>query len=328
MSSAHDKSDAQLLSQSRILRIALYLLSVICAVLLFVGTGPDYYSPRPYRLAWELGHVCTFFIWTLAAFLALKAFARTPFSRQLILALLATSAGGLLIEWLQSMVGRTFALTDVMNDLLGTVIAIAFLSPTRHLTKRRTLRILQSASLVLLILQLLPLAKVVIDDIIAWQQFPILADFETPFEAGRWVSESPTALSDQIFRHGRFSLQVRLKPAQYSGASLRYFPSDWRNYSTLHLSIFNVSKEALPITISIHDIQHIRTGQAYADRFTANVTLSHGWNNIDLPLTAVQHAPGGRNLDMSEIRDISIVTVGMWRPHVIYIDNVRLIDPN
>jgi hypothetical protein len=213
---------------------------------------------------------------------------------------------------------------DIANDVLGSATAIVFLSPARLEMQKAALRAAQVAVVALVLLGSLPLARVVIDDGIAWKWFPVLSDLETPFELTRWTSGSPISINHEIVRQGRASLRVPLTTEQYSGASLGNFPSGWEGYTALHLSIYNESGDPFIITISIHDEQHIQTGRAYSDRFTARFTLRRGWNDIDIPLVGIRNAPARRTLDLRMVRDLSIVAIALPTPRVIYIDDIHL----
>ena len=304
--------------------IGVCALSAAAAVFLFVG-GPDYYSPRAWRLAWDLGHLLAFFVWTAAALSASHRFAAEPVHRQILIALPIVLLAGLGIEWVQSALGRSFALTDIANNVLGSATAIVFLSPARHLMRKPAVRAAQGTVVALVLLQLLPLARVVVDEVIAWKRFPVLSDFETPFELTRWTNRSDIAIDRQIVRQGNASLRVRLMPAKYSGISLRYFPSDWRDYSALSLSVFNGSSAELRVTCRIHDEQHVHTGERYSDRFNQTFVLQAGWNDITIPTKSIRDAPQGRRMDLQRIRDVSIFLTDLYAPRTIYVDDVRLI---
>ena len=115
---------------SQVQIISVYVLSVLGGLFLFFG-GPDYYSPRSYRLAWDLGHICVFFLWTLALMKTWKGFAKRPLQTQLVLILTITLCVGFLIELAQSGSHRTFSIEDIFRNIIGSTAAIVFLSPSR-----------------------------------------------------------------------------------------------------------------------------------------------------------------------------------------------------
>jgi VanZ family protein len=292
-------------------------------VLLFVG-GPDYYSPRSHQAAWGLGHDLTFFLWTLLLIRHSSKFARRSLGEQLLLAVLVTVPLGFAIEWLQTFVGRSFSVGDVARDLNGSGLAIVFLSPATKSFQKGALRTFQVAAVVLILIQLYPVATTLVDEIVAKREFPILSDLETPFEISRWSRSSPIAVDHQIVRHGRASLRVRLMPAKYSSIALRYFPSNWQGYSVLSFSIRNPSDTPLRIICRVHDQQHIRNGQQYTDRFNKSLLLLSGWNDINIDLKEIRDAPRNRRIDLSSIAGITFFAMDLPDPKVIYIDDVRL----
>ncbi len=312
-----------IVNESRFGLLLLYLVSAICGVLLFVG-GPDYYSPRSYRGAWSLGHIVAFFLWTLVLIRSFASFAAKPFNQQILIGLAVTLSLGFAIEWLQTFVGRTFFVGDVLRDLTGTLLAIAFLSPSRQALARVVRRATQVGALMLVLVQIYPVAVGLADEIIARRQFPVLSDLETWFERSRWESAFPLAVDKQIARQGRASLQARLMPGKYSGVGLVYFPRDWRGYSMLRFSVFNTQGATIAITCRIHDAQHIRNGEAYSDRFNERFTLAPGWTDIAIPLERVKNSPVGRTMDMSRVRALGIFMTDLDAPTALYIDAVRL----
>jgi hypothetical protein len=213
---------------------------------------------------------------------------------------------------------------DLANDVLGSATAIVFLSPARFEMQKLALRGAQVAAVSLVVLQSLPLARIVIDNGIAWKQFPVLSDLETPFEITRWTSRSAISVDHEIARKGRASLRVPLTTEEYSGASLQYFVSNWEGYATLRLSIYSESGDPSVVTISVCDEQHVRTGRAHSDRFNGRFTLRPGWNDIDVPLAQIRNAPATRTLDLRSVREVSVIASSLPAPRVIHVDNVHL----
>ncbi len=134
------------------------------------------------------------------------------------------------------------------------------------------------------------------------------------------------AIDQKTVKEGSASLKMPLTTDKYSGASLAHFPSDWRNYKYLHMSIFNTSQEPLKVTVRIHDDQHITNGQSYWDRFNRRFTLSHGWNDINVAIEEIRNAPRNRIMDLQAVKDVTIFASRLRTPKVIYIDDVRLVD--
>ncbi len=92
------------------------------------------------------------------------------------------------------------------------------------------------------------------------------------------------------------------------------------------MSIFNSTQEPLKVTLRIHDYRHIKSEQLYFDRFNRQFILSHGWNDIDVPIEEIRNAPRNRIMDLQAVKDVTIFASRLRTPKVIYIDDVRLVD--
>jgi VanZ family protein len=301
------------------------LLSGICLLFLFIG-GPNRFSPRSYKYAWDLGHVFAFFLWSYLLFHSWKNISKAPFLKLCIWILLFTLFSGILIELLQRNIDRTPSIGDVLNDLLGSLVTLAFFVPSRKHISRMSLRILQCGVFFLILVALFPLTRALIDEAIARKQFPVLSTFETPFERERWSgNNSELTIDHNIAKHGKSSLKISLTTAQYSGAFLVHFPGDWRNFKFLQLDIFNPSSQLAKIHCRIHDIFHVtNTDQPHDDRFNDTFILNRGWNTIKISLERILNAPVSRTMDVANIHGFGIFVVRLPTPEVIYIDNVRL----
>ena len=164
----------------------LVLVSLVCSVLLFWG-GPGAYSSRSYQQAWNLGHLLLFAILTYLVLKWTQTVSNWPFLRQVIVLLAAVFMISLPIEFLQmALDGRSPDVFDIMRNMVGSLFVVVFFSPTRKKTGRTILRFFQIGLLAALVLLAVPLAVAITDEIISAEQFPVLSDFETPFECMRW----------------------------------------------------------------------------------------------------------------------------------------------
>ncbi len=169
-----------------------------------------------------------------------------------------------------------------------------------------------------------PLVTVLVDQVIAKTQFPILSNFETPFEIDRWEGRTKIAIDKNTVREGKASLKVQLTTDKYSGISLNHFPPSWQDHESFHMSIFNSSLEPLKVTVRINDKEHVTGVQLYSDRFNRQFVLATGWNNIDITIDDIKNAPDTREMNLRAIMNLGIFSVSLKNPKVIYIDDVRL----
>jgi VanZ family protein len=300
----------------------LWVLALAGLILLFWG-GPDYYSSRPYKAAWSLGHIVIFAIWCYLLIQHWPRLREMAFHHQSMWLLGAALLIGTLTEIIQTFFGRTLLLRDLMRDIEGVVFALVFLSPAPKMLAQTKLRILQTVILGIIIFESYPLAIAFADEIAARNQFPVLADFETRLELSRTDGEKASR-TDQIFRHGKHSLKVMLTTDMYSGTGLKYFPGDWSGYEYLNFSIFNPENDSLKIICRVNDRQHALSEQRYQDRFNQSFELIQGWNDIRIPLDKIANAPANRKMNMRQIQGLTVFTVKLAQPMVIYLDYIHL----
>jgi len=305
--------------------VRLWVYGVLLAagsVLLFVG-GPDYYSARSFKSFWDTGHIVYFALfagllsrWSLVS--------RMSLAWQWTIILVSTLLLGVSIEFLQHGAARTPDAGDVLRDLTGSLLVLVFGSLGSKLQPARRRLSLQFSVLLLLLVQLWPLTKSLIDEAIARHQFPLLSGYETPFEIDRWAGSARLSVETMASISEGKLLKLSLTTDQYSGATLNYFDGNWASASTLKISLYNPDADPLPITCRIHDLQHVDGDEEYEDRFNRSFLLMQGWNHIEINLDEVKESPANRNMDMSRIRGLGLFAVSLPAPRILYLDNVRL----
>lgn len=298
------------------------ILLAIGSVLLFLG-GPDYYSSRSFKHLWNAGHIVYFAL--LTGLLSRWHFiAQMSLARQWIIILLVTLLAGVSIEFMQYGTERTPDAGDVLRDLTGSLLVLVFglsKSALQHAGWRLSLRV---TVLALLLVQLWPLTKSLIDEVIACQQFPVLSNFETPFEIDRWDGNDKLSVdSIPSISRGKI-LKLSLTTDQYSGVMLNHFDGNWVSARTLRISFYNPDATLLQITCRIHDHQHTDGYEEYEDRFNRSFILMQGWNHIEIDLDEVEDSPADRSMDMRHIRGLGIFVVSLPEPRLLYLDNVQL----
>ena len=287
----------------------------------FLG-GPGYQSGRSFQGAWDLGHILFF---ALLGALLLGLINRRPappaYGRTFAFVFTAVFAAGLAVELLQMQSGgRTPDVTDLVRNQLGCLLAFAIFAPRDW----RWTRLFRAGVAGLLVLALWPLSRALIDETLAARQFPVLADFETPFETRRWVHPSQLRTQTDIVRHGDRAARVQLSTARFSGVSLFHFPGDWRGYRSLRFSVYNPREEPMELNCRIHDVHHRDHGNAFQDRYNQQFQLHQGWNDLNVSLDRVRAAPRGRTMDLARIEGFGLFVVQQPRPLTIYLDHVVL----
>lgn len=297
--------------------------AVVCLVaglLLFVVDPGDLHS-RSARSAWELGHLLLFALLARLLIRERRIAVLRPPTRWLVVIGSAVLLGSL-IELLQLGTARTPDMQDVYRGVLGALLVLVF---SARPGGTAGWRLLQAACIVLLLHQLWPLTRSLLDEAVARQQFPLLADFDTPFEAGRWSgSAGRSVVRGPDAEHGRV-MQLQLGTTQYSGAALGYFNPDWSGYRALRVAVYNTGSSGLRLTCRIHDALHEDGRQTYRDRYNRSQLLAPGWNTFEFDLQEVAASPAGRRMDMRAIREFGCFSTALPAPAVIYLDRVELL---
>jgi len=304
--------------------ILLAVIAAICFVLFFVR-GPDYYSPRSYKYFWDLGHILFFSILSYLILANWPKNSETAFLRQSIFIIFIVICLGGLVELAQAGSVRTPDIMDLIRDIIGGLVALSFWAPARKTLSKARLRIWQAISATLVAMAFLPLATAILDERKALKQFPVLSDFESRFEIDRWTGDADFSIDHETFYHGKASLKVELNTSLYSGVGLKYFPENWQHYNELQLSIFNPDSEPIQLTCRIHDRQHTRGIQLYADRLNRKFSISSGWNLIRIQLDQIANAPHKRKMALNQIQGLGIFAISLSKPRTVYVDYVRLV---
>lgn len=306
--------------------IVLIFLLVGIFPLFFIG-GPGYLSSRSFKYFWDIGHVLFFalFSYGLSEFF-LKSISNLSSAKKFYLVFCVTFIFGLCIEYMQLLIsnGRSPDFYDLARNQLGCLLAFSFLIKPLFLTRKVPQFVLYGLLVAAIIVTLRPLTIAIFDEVLAFQQLPILSDFETPFEQDRWLDKDKVTIIEGLARNGSRSARVQLTTEEYSGVSLCYFPHNWQGYKWLHFSINNPAPQHFDIVCRIHDTKHKESGLNYADRFNRNYTLQPGWNDVTIALDEVAQAPAGRKMDLAHIELLGLFVMNLNTPQVIYIDHFHL----
>lgn len=291
----------------------LTLVLILCAVPLFFVGGVSAYAPDIYRRMWDLGH---------AVFFALVAINLVSWSiikthKQFVIALLMVFGMSLIIEKLQTYVGRNASWFDVLSNLSGFLLGYSFAQPLN-----KWIVLLRSISIVGLSPGLWAVLKSFILLIVMWQQFPLLSG-GTSWEARAW---SGGAKVSRVAAHQNTQRVYRVgySGIAYQAANLRGFVQPWSDYQKLVLQIENPSSEMFELTIRISDKQHELSKQKYSDRFNHRIELLPGWNQIEIPVEQIKNAPLGRTMNLAEIYILKLFLSEPGKAREIYLNKIFL----
>lgn len=307
----------------RVFQLLSVFLLLLGSAFFFVG-GPELSGARSAQRAWDLGHLVFFFLATAVWLQWDTSGEQRPTVRTWVLALGMVNLAGCLIEGAQYVLGRSPSISDLFLNNVGTILALTFVSLRRSSARSWRTAALFGAALALLAWSLIPILAALSDEYSASRAFPVLSDFETPFQISRWTSDVELSIEREHVRYGNGAMRVPLSTERYSTASLKYFPSDWSGASSLAVSIFNPDPEPLELHLRVHDRWHDDHGQSYDERFNRSFTVLTGWNDLVFPMSDIENGPRYRTLNLSEIRGLSIFSVELPSPRTIFIDQLEL----
>jgi len=307
---------------ARYLNLLLILLSLLALVFTFVGKANPY-LPRSLHALWNTGHVAAFFLWTILLLRFIQPLARTSFGNRLLICSLFALLAGTGIEFMQTLSNREASVLDIANDLLGSLLAVACCSKTNSTFRK-------SHQLSALFIVCLMIAGVnykvfvfVFDEVQSLDQFPILADFTTPFQESRFSGNARLELMEM---NNRRVMKLGLGTDMYSGFSLASFPRNWSGYSSIMLRFQNPGNKELKITCRIHDVQHSDGNEEYSDRFNGSYVLLPGENMVIIPLDQVAAAPVTRTLDLNRVGGLGCFTIRLASQQLLYLYEIRLLE--
>jgi hypothetical protein len=245
--------------------------------------------------------------------------------RHVVLIFVASVGVGALVELLQLVSGGEFSAGDVLRDAGGASAVLLALAASWAGWRRRHRLLLGAAALLVLIAFASPALGALVDEARARRQFPVLVDFSRAGDMDRfeWETEAPATFvaGDGASGHEARGARVALSPGRYPGFKLRYFPRDWRGFTSFVFSCTNLSNQPLPIAIRIDDTRH---NERYRDRFNGSYVLGPGNNEIRVPLAEVEQAPRGRKLDLSQVRSVIFFSYQLKAPRVIIVEGLKL----
>lgn len=278
---------------------------------------------RSFFYLWESGHLFLFFLGWHLLYILYPRLSAFNFSRQLLLLLGVTlvCVGG--VEGLQSALsGKSLSVGDILGDVAGALLYLSF----RYRREGARYFLLHGMALLLAGIVFWPFFCSLFDELLARRQFPLLADFETPFEKSRFEGSTGSgARSDERAFHGRHSLRLSLLPGPWSGMTLKYFPADWQGYSCLHFSLYNPGSQPVSLEVWIRDVVHEQGDRPYNDLFSRIIDLPAGcWTEVRISLAEVRTGPKSREMELDQISGLGFFVEKEKNPLTLYLDTIRL----
>jgi VanZ family protein len=290
------------------------LALIVLAVPFFFIGGPSSVSLDVHRRFWDLGH--SIFFALVAINLVWWKIVKTP--KQFSISFVAVVLLSLLIEKLQTYVGRDASWSDVLANMAGLLLGY-----TLTQTASRSIILLRALSLIGLMPGLWSFFKSAAVSFILWQQFPLLSGGDSSWESVVWGGKSEITRIASPEKTQRVYL-VRYSGEAYQSADMMGFIQPWIDYQRLILEIENPSSEALSIVLRISDKQHELSEQKYNDRFNRRIHLLPGWNQIEVSISDIENAPADRKMNLHEIYLLKLFLPESGKAKELYLNKIYL----
>jgi hypothetical protein len=255
--------------------------------------------------------------------LVLLLHGRGPLAGRLRAVVTAAVLLGGATELAQLLAGRSAALVDWYQDVLGTALGAAWV------WWRRTPRapgpyVLALAALALVAWPLRELPRTAAEAHDARLRFPLLDDFERPGALLLWdaVDDAELALTDVPGR-GRVLRITATADSRWPGAGSMKLPYDWSGMTTLTLDCraAEAPGDTLALTVRLHD----RAGRYDRDRADARFKVGPSWQTIRIALPDLLVEDGRRPVNTAEVEDLKLfLTTRTVGAVTVDIDNVLL----
>ncbi len=234
------------------------------------------------------------------------------------LALLAALAAG--VELAQVATGRDPSWRDALFSALGGSVGLLW----GRACEQRAHRMAVAWTLVCALIAWAPAAGVILDRRDARAAFPVLADFSTQRQLGRWTARGVRV--NRIPRGGlagRDALRMRVArgDVEYPGVFLSELAGDWTAFTHLCVNIHVEDANPPIVWVRVDDREE---QPVYRDRAQEVLALRSGWNELRLELDALLRAPSGRALDRGSIARLGFFFDAPAQGAEIRIDHLRL----
>ena len=232
---------------------------------------------------------------------------------------------GLACEFTQKFVNRHPSILDIAANGIGLAAGVLFC-----FRRRLDSKLSRVASLTMIIgIMVVPVlspASELFECILQRYDFPKLASFERQQEIFAWNGhEAELSIDPTWSTDGSASLKILAASHDFPGALMVWPLTDWSNYSTLELDVFNPNSTDLHVGVTISDTLHLKTGYEPSDRYNIQFALKpKATKRISIALNDVADAPATRRMEMTRISNINIFMISPAESLRLNIDNVHL----
>ncbi|QDT09086.1 hypothetical protein [Planctomycetes bacterium K23_9] len=323
----------------RAIAAAAALIALAIGLLLMpVPAGGRFYSSLG-----DLFHTPLFFGLTIITLLLLEKVKPAGQNRRRVLSRcwilgLSLFVFGVGMELVQHFAGRTAAIHDAVANGMGVLIgASTFLLIKRDVVwpgNRHVKRWFVGAVLAALVVAWSGPIVMLIDHQKMRSEFPMLSSFDSKAEISRWYfRESSAKLTESGATDGSYAMLVTF-PQDQSSVTLVEMNADWTDVESLQMDLLFPGRpdgqqaidgqepEELMVLLSVVDRHH---KNYVTDLFEKPWTLRRGKvEHITITRDEILSGPRDREMDLSQIRYVTVGLKDRAAPVEIIIDAVRL----
>lgn len=250
---------------------------------------------------------------------------------QWTLAIATTTILGILIEFVQSLIGRDAEVMDVITDLLGALVGAGlsvFLASDAPGGSRTLRRAGLASAMIAGAFIVAPVATMAAAYVARNTRFPVLMDGSAPlgatFLTTFWATATQETLPPQAQPAfpGEKSLKVQIDGQRVWSTALLEVRPDWRSWNTLVVELFNPGDYDVYLRLRVFDRPD---GLAVDKGFITRQTLAPRSRTLwKIPLHEMATAAGTQRLDLSHIHGLILFPAHDSRNSPLFLLNMRL----
>lgn len=277
------------------------------AVVIAVGMLLAMPLPAPWHTSWrakllDLGHIPLFagLTWTLRRWTACGWMLAATVS-------IAIAGAGEIMQATIPFLGRSGDWDDFVRGAIGSLLMVN--AATAGVKPHSAAQIIYStlAAIVLLAWPVVDAGPIILDAWNAHRQFPVLADFTTPYEFMRFERKKGASDANRRDGTGRFYFRdfIVLRGDiydRYPGVDFLPPCNDWRGYRNLVIEFDAIGAPQFSLVV-----KDFRKANGYTERFNRDdIKFEGGRQRLVVALKDVEKGPKAISLDLSQIQVVQI----------------------
>ncbi|MCM2372214.1 VanZ family protein [Aporhodopirellula aestuarii] len=268
--------------------------------------------------------IATLFLWHRLR--PLDSFGREWYGRMALVAV-CVFLGGILMEFAQTMTGRTAALHDAIANGLGVIAAVAIcfaLLNLRYHSQRRWVSVIATGVAMSMVgVAMARPVQVGMDIVAAHQAFPMLGSFESEMELTRWYFDDCLAeRTDEHTTDGNHSLRILVRRSEHPAATLIETVPDWSDVKTLELDVTLAGSYPTSLEMVLKVMDEDRADY-HADTSRKSFALEPGkTTHLVMSREEILTGPDTRNLDLTRIQMVSLQLISPQTSSFVDIDRI------